>query len=140
MDVFTRIAQLHFPKGEYIVVGSALMEIKGIRETQDLDVVVSSQLFAKCKSEGWEILPWTKMHLPGKEWLRKDLVEVYDQLTTTQGGVTLDTLLVDAEVIHGIPFLNLARLAEYKKEYGRKKDFDDIDAIEKYLATGKAGE
>jgi hypothetical protein len=115
------------------VVGSGIMAAKGIRSTNDLDIVATPELFNKCKAEGWRAYPWTKKHIEGKEWLKKDNVELYMQLSRKTGGITAGELLEDSEVIHGIPFITLESLVDFKIEYGRPKDFEDIKLIEKYL-------
>lgn len=135
MTIFQKVRELGFPDGEYIVVGSGILAAKGIRETNDLDIVVTSELFEKCKSEGWEVLPWTKQSIPGKDWLKKGNAEVYVQLSRKTGGISARELLENVEVIEGIPFITLESLIDFKQEYGRPKDFEDIRIIEEYLET-----
>ena len=135
MDIFTKIKELGFPPDQYIVVGSGILAAKGIRKTNDLDIVVTPKLFDKCKSEGWEVLPWTKESIPGKNWLKRDEVEVYVQLSRKSGGISACELLENAEIIEDVPFVTLESLIDFKREYGRPKDFEDIRLIEEYLQT-----
>ena len=137
MDIFSEIRELNFPEGHYIVVGSGILAAKGIRETNDLDIVVTPELFEELKSEGWEVLPWTKESIPGKDWLKKENVEVYIQLSRKTGGIPASELLKDAEVIEDIPFITLESLIDFKREYGRPKDFEDIKTIEQYIERNK---
>ena len=123
MDIFAEIKKLDFPQGQYIVVGSAIMAAKSIRGTNDLDIIVTQELFERHRTEGWELLPWTKPGISGKDWLRKGSIELYVQLSRKKGVLTLDELLEDSEVIQGIPFITLEQLIEFKREYGRPKDF-----------------
>ncbi len=134
MDIFTEVKKLNFPADQYIVVGSGIMHAKGIRETNDLDIIVTPELFEQCKAEGWEVLPWTKESIPGKDWLKKGNVEVYVQLSRKTGGISAEELLKDAEIISDVPFITLETLIDFKREYGRPKDFEDIKVIEEYLA------
>lgn len=133
MKIFEAVRELSFPEGKYIVVGSGILAAKGIRETNDLDIIVTPDLFEKLKSEGWEIHPWTKASIPGKEWLKKDNVEIYVQLSRKTGGISAQELLENAEIIENIPFITLEQLIDFKREYGRPKDFDDIKMIEACL-------
>ena len=133
MDIFTKIKELGFPPDQYIVVGSGILAAKGIRQTNDLDIVVTPELFDKCKAEGWEVLPWTKESIPGKDWLKKGEIEVYVQLSRKSGGISATELLKKAEIIEGIPFITLESLIDFKREYGRPKDFEDIKVIEACL-------
>lgn len=133
MNIFAKIKELNFPSGHYIIVGSGILAAKGIRETNDLDIVVTPGLFERCRSEGWEVFPWTKKSIPGKDWLKKGIVEVYIQLSRKTGGISAKELLKNAEIIEGIPFITLESLIDFKREYGRPKDFEDIQIIEAYM-------
>lgn len=135
MDIFLEVKKLNFPPNQYIVVGSGIMAAKGIRETNDLDIIVTPELFEQCKKEGWETHPWTKKDIPGKEWLKRGDVELYEQLSRKTGGITAKKLLENAEVIQGIPFINLETFMDFKKEYGRPKDFEDIRLVKEYLSN-----
>ncbi len=138
MNIFEAVRELNFPDGKYIVVGSGILAAKGIRETNDLDIIVTPDLFEKLKSEEWTVYPWTKESISGRDWLKKNNVEAYIQLSRKTGGISAEELLKNAEVINGIPFITLEQLVDFKREYGRPKDFDDIKLIEEYLRTGKA--
>ncbi len=133
MNIFEEIAKLNFPPDQYIVVGSGIMAAKGIREANDLDIVATPELFEKCKLEGWELHPWTKQGIPGKEWLKKGNVELYVQLSLKSGGVPAKELLKNAEIINGVPFITLEQHMEFKAEFGRPQDLADIEMIKKYL-------
>lgn len=134
MNIFTEIAKLNFPPDQYIVVGSGIMAAKGIREANDLDIIVTPELFEKCRTEGWEVLPWTKEDIPGKEWLKKGVIDLYVQLSLKSGGVLAKELLKDAEVINGVPFITLEKHMACKYEFGRPQDMSDIEMIKEYLA------
>ncbi len=137
MDIFEELRGLSFSPNQYVVVGSGIMAAKGIRNTNDLDIVVTPELFEKCKREGWEVKPWTKPGKEGKEWLKRGAVELYLEVNEGDINPTTEDLLKEAEFINGIPFNTLERLVEFKRAYGRPKDFEDIALIEKYLAEGK---
>lgn len=140
MNIFEEIAKLNFPPDQYIVVGSGIMAAKGIREAQDLDIIVTPELFEKCKEERWEVYPWTKEGIPGKEWLKKGVVELYSQLSLKSGGVSAKELLNNAEIINGVPFITLEQHMEFKAEFGRPQDLADIEVIKDYLANNKSSE
>jgi hypothetical protein len=136
MDLFLEIDRLHLPSGQYIVVGSGIMSAKGIRSVNDLDIVVTPTVFEEFKNvEGWDLLPWTKEGVDGKEWLRNGEVELYEQLSQKEGSLSVEELLRDSEIINGIPFITLEKLIEFKRAYGRPKDFEDIRIIEEHLAS-----
>ena len=41
MTIFQRVRNLHFPLGEYVIIGGGILEALGIRDTRDLDIVVT---------------------------------------------------------------------------------------------------
>lgn len=134
MDIFLELRKLDLPSNQYIVVGSGIMSAKGIRPTNDLDIVTTPEIFEKYKRKnGWELFDWTKPGITGKEWLRKDAVELYQQLSRKDGSLSVADLLEDSEIINGVPFISLERLIEFKQEYGRPKDFEDIQLIRDYV-------
>lgn len=133
IDIFKEIENLNFPAGEFLVAGSGIMAAKGIRPAYDLDIVVSENLFETCKTSGWELKPWTKPGMAGKEWLKKDNAELLLHLGNIDEGFDLGFLLKEAETVNDIPFLSLHRLVELKTRWGRPKDFYDIRLILEYL-------
>lgn len=134
IDLFDKIRALTFPDGQYVIVGSGIMAAKGIREAHDLDIVVTPELFEKCRNEGWEVRPWTKPGMEGKEWLKKGNVDLHLEVSSGDVRSTAEDLLREAEIMNGIPFITLQQLIAFKRAYGRPKDFEDIKLIEEYLA------
>lgn len=137
IDIFAEVKKLNFPTRDFIVVGSGILAAKGIRPAYDLDIVVTEELFEKCKSEGWEIMPWTRTGKIGKEWLKKGISDLMLEISFEDKGLSARDLIKDGEIIKGINFLSLAQLIAFKKEYGRQKDFDDIRLVETYLTQTK---
>lgn len=116
-----------------MIVGSGIMSVKGIRDAYDLDIVVSKELFDKCKSDGWKLMPWTRIGRPGKEWLKGDIADLMIGVQSGNKDYDLEDLKKEGELIEGIWFLSLKQLIQFKKNYGRPKDFDDIKLMEGYL-------
>ena len=54
MNIIQKVQKLNLPIGEYVVVGSAILELKNIRPAQDIDLVVSSKLFKDLQYQGWK--------------------------------------------------------------------------------------
>ncbi len=52
MDLISRIKALDLPVGQYIVFGSSVMEMHGIRKAKDIDVVVTQVLYTELKNRG----------------------------------------------------------------------------------------
>jgi len=131
MNIFEEIQKLNFPSGQYVVVGSGPMAARGIREAQDIDIVVMPEFFEKCKQEDWEQIPWT-YEKPEQVYLKKGLVELYLDVNCGNFNPTTEELLQRADMINNIPFVSLADLIGFKKEYNKPKHLRDIELIEKY--------
>ena len=62
MTISDRVKALGFPLGQYVVVGGA-MEAFGIRPANDLDVVVTEDLFAELMRKGWKLCECEKCQI-----------------------------------------------------------------------------
>ena len=133
IDIFEELKKLNFPADDFIVIGSGIMAAKNIREAYDLDIVVSEALFEKCKTEGWELKPWTKVGTQGKSWLKNGITDLMLEVMSGDELLDLKALKKEGEKINGIWFISLKQLIRFKTAYGRPKDFDDIVMIEEYL-------
>lgn len=52
--VVNRMKLLDFPKDSYVVFGSAPFAVLGIREVNDIDLLVSEELYAELEKNGWK--------------------------------------------------------------------------------------
>lgn len=72
-DVVRELGCLNLPVDGYVVVGGAALAARGIRETEDIDLVVTANLFQKLEQASWH-----KRQRPnGKPGLRYGPVEAY---------------------------------------------------------------
>lgn len=133
MDLFTEIKKLHFPPEDYIVIGGAALAGRGLKETRDIDLLVSRRLLERLAGDpSWKVHPRI---IPTEEagLVRDDgiLVELYP----TVGLIDLPFEEVKAceELIDGIPFANLTHILAIKEAYAREKDLVDIQRIKNYL-------
>jgi hypothetical protein len=133
INIFEEVGKLNFPSGQFIVVGSGILAAKGIRDAYDLDIVVSQELFDKCKNSGWELKPWTRSGRLGKEWLKSESADLMIDCQSGDEDLDLEALKKEGEMVRGVWFLSLKQLIKFKREYGRPKDFDDIALMEEYL-------
>ena len=51
MNIAKTIKKLSFPQSEYILIGDAALALRGIKETSDIDILVSKALLEKLKEE-----------------------------------------------------------------------------------------
>lgn len=129
MDIVEEVKKLGFPLGEYIVVGSGVLQAHGIREAKDIDIVATDYLCDQLKAAGWD-------EKPGKESGRaliKGNIEVMSDCKTGSYRPNTEDLIDAAEIIRGVPFMSLIELKKFKQALGREKDARDIELIDLYL-------
>lgn len=134
--VASEIANLRLPEGEYVVVGGACLALYGVRETQDIDLVVTERLFGELEHAGWHL----KRRPNGKPGLHCGCVEAYLDVNCGSFQRSTEWMLQHCRRVHGIPVISLATLVAVKAQYGREKDMHDVRLIEKHLASeGQTG-
>ena len=127
MDIFNEVNKINLPVGEYAVVGGGVLAAYGLRKHNDVDFIVTPNLYKKLITEGW-----TKDE-------KKDFVVRSGNYEASLNFCyknykpnTLD-LIKNAVFINNIPFIQLTELLKFKKELGRDKDKMDIKLINSYL-------
>lgn len=131
MDIVRKVKELNLPDGGYVVIGSSVMDVLGIREAIDIDLVVSPEVYEKLRQEeGWE-----EKFLYGMNYLIKDEYEVWLSWDNENNEPNLKDLLNGAHIIEGMSFVDIKRLLDWKKRKGRDKDLIDVGLIEKYLES-----
>lgn len=131
-ELLNEIQKLEFPNTDFIVVGGGALAIRNFRETSDLDIVVTAELFKKLKNDN----KWSyKIRPNGKPKLYKDFIEVYLDVNTDDFQRSTSLLFEHADIFHKIQFIDLQTLMQLKQSYGREKDLHDIELIQTYLAS-----
>lgn len=127
-DLFQKVRELKLSMGRYVLFGSAPMCIRDLRICNDLDVIVTEDIWHEyANKSGWQagITPH------GSSCLLKDGVEM---VKDWQPGIwNVDKLIKEADIIEGLPFVKLDYVLEWKRLNGREKDLEDIKIIEKFL-------
>lgn len=131
MNIIQKIKELNFPQGQYVVVGSGILDVLGIRKATDIDIAVTKELHQKLKESGeWEE---HKRYELIRVFLKKDVYEIIPQLNWEDYDTTTEEAISSATIIEDIPFMNLNELIKFKTALGREKDFKDIELIKEYL-------
>lgn len=128
-EIIAKVKTLHLPKGSYVVFGSCPLAAARIREANDVDLLVSKEIFARLKQAGWQELHKSSNDIP----LTHDVFEAHDNWNFSSYGPTLRQLLVSATVIDDVPFASLEEVRKWKVASGRPKDVVDIELIDKHL-------
>jgi hypothetical protein len=135
LDHVVTVRSLGLPEGSYLIIGGSCLAIHGIRESNDIDIVVTPEQFEKLREQGWEIDQSFKQKW-GRERLTRGPFEVYTEVSREDGTyVPAAELIPKAEMIDGLPFMPLIDVIFFKQVNGRPKDIQDIALIEDYLQS-----
>lgn len=127
-DVLERVKELDFPKDAYLVFSGAVMAVHGIRETEDVDIVVSGAFFESLKQmDGWRV-----EFSYETAFCKRGDVEVASRLDWEEYATTFEEAKRRQDIISGVPFMSLDDVVQFKRAMGRKKDHEDINLIKTY--------
>lgn len=129
MNIIQKIKELNLLKDQYVVVGSGIMNVLGIRESNDIDIAVTKELHKKLRESG----EWEENERYNRIFLNKDIYEIIPQLNWENYDTTTEEAISSATIIDDIPFMNLDELIKFKTAMGREKDFKDIELIKEYM-------
>ena len=127
-EQLTELKELNLPTSEYAVFGSGPLAIQGIRNSEDIDIIVKPKL--------WNNLS-KKYPKEKEELIRIGNVEVYKNWFPWIADV--NKLIEDADIFKGIRFVKLKYVLAWKKEFGREKDKKDILLINQYQSANDFG-
>ena len=133
MDIFSELKKLNFPKSKYLVIGGATMAGRGLKQTKDLDLLLSRDFIEELrKDKKWKYHP--RIIPPEEAGLVNEdgTVELYP---TVGGGLSLsfEDMKTREEIIQDFPFADLRDELLIKQAFRREKDLKDIELIEEYL-------
>ncbi len=128
MDIIEKAKSLNLPLGEYIIVGAGVLQALGIRDTKDIDIVVTPSLFEALKRSeiGEEEIRYGKRFLIGED------IDVINRLDWEKYSTTTEQAIKSAMVIDGVAFLNIEETIKFKTALGRDVDFKDIELLKEY--------
>jgi hypothetical protein len=130
-EIIAKIKAQDFPLGSYVVFGSGPLAVASIRPTDDIDLVVTPSLYMSLQQRGWRF----KADPDGNPMLYQGDFEVSKTWCTGPYRASFDDLYAKAELIDGIPFVNLHEVANWKKLFARPKDLQDLMLIEDHLTN-----
>lgn len=126
MKYLDELKKLNLPKDKFAVFGSGPMAIRGIRETNDVDIVVKQDLWKEIVKKH----PMIKENLVqiGNISIYKDWLPWFDDT---------DFLIDQADIISGLRFVKLEYVLKWKRMIDREKDRKDIKLIEEFLKRNR---
>jgi mannose-6-phosphate isomerase-like protein (cupin superfamily) len=132
-DVVSSVKSLKLPEHSYVVFGSGPMAALKIREVNDVDLFVSTEVLEELKEAGWQQI--TKG--PGDEPFVKDDCEAHANWNFSPYAPSLGELLSRAFVIDGVAFASIEDVRKWKAASGGAKHEADVQRIDDYLAGQK---
>ena len=120
-----------------IVIGSGILNALGIRESKDIDLVVTPEEYVRLSSR----VQFKKEEYRGRVLLRDDLFEIGTEWGVLGKNLSFGDLLTDTCVIDGVRYITPEFLLSVKQSWekageAREKDLADIALIEAHLARG----
>jgi hypothetical protein len=137
MDTIAKLKELNLPAGQYAVIGSGTLAVRGIREARDLDIVAQPAVFEELKRRGGWKRKWFFRGFLTRRVIQKDGVEIFSNYHYKKFRPLTEDIIQGADIIEGFPFISLEDYVAFKKELGREKDMRDIQPIEAYMAKQK---
>lgn len=134
MDFSKSLNSLNLNPGNSVVIGSGILSALGIRNSEDIDVVVNDESYARLSKD----TKFRKDQVRGREVLSDELFEIGTSWGVLGKEQTFDDLLHQSTIINGTRFITIEFLLTVKKSWThdgdvRQKDFDDLKLINAYL-------
>ncbi|MEV4179129.1 hypothetical protein [Nonomuraea sp. NPDC049709] len=125
--LFTELARLNLPYGDYVVCGSAVLYVRNLRTCMgDLDVLARGAAWGIALALG--VTPRAAPSGHGQVINHPAFaIEFVDRWTP---GWSTHRLIETADLIDGIPFMRLGDVLAWKASARRPKDLPDISAID----------
>ncbi len=122
-----QLDELNLDSNKYFIASSGTLAVKNIRDCNDLDVVVTFELFKELEQKFLE----TKKENDYCEIVSyKNIDFIY--ITKHNSQYTTKDQLDSAEIINGKRFQNLEMVKFFKQLQSRDKDLIDLELIKQY--------
>lgn len=128
-EIIAKVKTLGWTPGSYIVFGSCPMALVDLRESNDIDFLVTPELFEELREADWKEL----VKGPDDKPLVLDDFEVHPDWHFSPDNPSLEQLLETATIVDDIPFASLEEVRKWKAFSGRPKDLEDVKLIDQYL-------
>ncbi len=128
-ELIKKVRDLNILPGEFAIFGSGPMAVRGLKEANDLDVIVTKKVYDDFKKRR----DWVEKSFNGGEkyYLEQDKIELWNDWGP--GEWNIPQLIKTAEIIDALPYVNLKTVLQWKERNKRPKDLIDIEKIKTYL-------
>ena len=117
-------------KGEWCLVGGKCLEFRGLRKSEDWDILVSPFLFESLTQKFPNHLKISKYKTPILVF-DDQKIEIFKDLPFLEGQE--QKIINQAEVIGSFPCMSLSALIRFKSLMGREKDLRDLQLLQKLI-------
>lgn len=133
-DLLKKLNKINLPNDQFVVIGSGPLGVRNIRQSQDLDLLVTSALWNKL----------IKVHKVVNEY-GMEKIKIDEGVEVSGNGsafidpniASVEEIIQSADVVEGIRYINLELLKKFKQKMSREKDFKDVILIDEYLSLSK---
>jgi hypothetical protein len=132
-EFLVEVRNLGLPPGDYAVFGSGPLAAAGLRDVDDIDLIVGANLWSLL-AEQFPVMSLER----GREMIQVGNIEIFRSWYPDVGDI--HRLIREADLVDGIPFVKLHKVLEWKEKYGRPKDAHDIALIKSYTEGDYASE
>jgi len=134
-ELLKELSLLNLPNDEYVIIGSGPLAIRNLRESKDLDILVSDKLWDKLAKQ------YTTMEKKGYLFIKvTENIEVHGSKSfpqpTGEDPKHKDEIK-KAEMISGFPFQCVKHFLYYRYKYRSEKELADAKLMESWVRTQK---
>ncbi len=123
---------LNLPRDQYAITASGPLAVRGIRESNDIDIIVTKELWRELSEEhGVTKEEFETINVGNIQILGDGSIFSNPGLETTKKQIK------DADVINGRRYVKLETVKKFKEAMDRDKDIRDIKLIDEYLDISK---
>jgi hypothetical protein len=122
INYLEQLKRLNLPKDKFAIFGSGPLAVRGIRKSDDIDIIVKKELWHKLSE---------KYNKTNEEIIKIGNIEIYKEWKPWVKDN--DDLIDSADVFDEIRFVKLEDVLGWKKKYNRPKDLKDIELIENFM-------
>lgn len=131
MTTIERVYALGLPLDQLVVIAGGVLDGLGLREADDLDLVLSVELFSQLVT-----LPEWQVGVKHKDLtITQPDIEAF-MSWRDDGRPNFEELFAEGITIDGVRFAHPHAVIDWKKRRASDKDLRDIALLEEYLARG----
>ena len=120
--LLNELRSLNLPSSDFAVFGSGPLAIRGIRDVNDVDIIVKPKLWRELKE---------KYEPKNEKLIIVGSIEIYKNWSPWYDNV--NELIDEADNFYGVRFVKLEKVLNWKELLNRDKDKRDIILIKKFM-------